>query len=68
MAMATKDIIKDYKEQINKTLDELKEKTDYMLDDVEDSQVKKIQVIINIEAGCLVTYEINKDYIAKGDE
>jgi hypothetical protein len=68
MAMATKNIIKDYKEQINKTLDELKEKVDYMLDDIEDSQVRKIEVIINIEGGCLVTYEINKEYIAQGDE
>lgn len=66
--MATTDIKKDYKEQIIKTLDELKEKTDYMLDDIKDNYVRKIEVVINIEAGCIVTYEINKEYIAKGDE
>jgi len=66
--MATKDIKKDYKEQIIKTLDELKKKTDYMLDDIKDDFVRKIEVVINIEAGCIVTYEINKEYIAKGDE
>lgn len=66
--MATKDIKKDYKEQIIKTLDEIKEKTDYMLDDITDNLVKKIEVVINIEAGCIVTYKINKEYIAKGDE
>ena len=66
--MATKDIKKDYKEQIIKTLDELKEKTDYMLDDIEDNFVRKIEVVINIEADCIVTYEINKEYMAKGDE
>ena len=66
--MATKDIKKDYKEQIIKTLDELKEKTDYILDDIKDNFVKKIEVVINIEAGCIVTYEINKEYMAKGDE
>lgn len=68
MAMATHNLQKEYKEQVNKTLDELKTKVDYMLDDIYDSQIRKIEVIINIEAGCLVTYEINKEYLAKGDD
>ena len=68
MVMATKDIKKEYKEQINKTLDEIKTKTDYMLDDIKDSLVEKIEVKINVEAGYIVTYEINKKYAAKGDD
>lgn len=68
MAMSTHDLQKDYKEQVNKTLDELKTKVDYMLNDICDSQIRKIEVIINIESGCLVTYEINKEYLAKGDD
>ena len=68
MAMATHNLQKEYKEQVNKTLDELKTKVDYMLDDIYDSQIRKIEVIINIETGCLVTYEINKESFAKGED
>lgn len=42
MAMATHNLQKEYKEQVNKTLDELKTKVDYMLDDIYDSQIRRI--------------------------
>ena len=58
----------DYIIALNKTLDELKEKSNYIFDDMFDNFIADIEIKINIHPGNIVGYTINKNYHTKVSE
>ena len=60
--MVHKDIKQDYINALNETCDDIKSQSERILDDVYDKPIKKIQIIINIEADNIVEYEVKKTY------
>lgn len=55
----------DYIIALNKTLDELKEKSNHIFDDMFDNFIADIEIKINILPGNIVGYTINKNYHTK---
>lgn len=53
---------------LNKTLDELQEKSNYIFDDMFDNFIADIEIKINIQPGNIVGYTITKNYHTKVSE
>ena len=63
MAMVVRRNIKqDYINALNETCDDIKEQSEKILGDIEKKPIRKIEIVINIEANNIVEYEVKKTY------
>lgn len=63
MAMVVhRNIKQDYINALNETCDDIKEQSENILGDIEEKPIRKIEIVINIEANNIVEYEVKKTY------
>lgn len=61
--MVHKDIRKDYVNALNETCNDIKKQAKRIFDDINFNPVKGIKIIIKIEPGNIVEYEVKKTYL-----